>query len=203
MAYTIEEEQELNELKTWWKENGKLVVAIFVLTLAGVFGWRYWQSHQIAQNQQRSAQYEQLVSQFQADKANVGSVEQFAQSNDKTAYAVFALLDAASISVQKQEFAQAENLLKQALANADDDILRSVSALRLAAVQFQQQQFDNALASLDQVKGDAWNSAAFLLKGDIQLAKGDKESAKASFEQGLKNASPVVTDLIQVRLNNL
>ncbi|VGM95643.1 Uncharacterized protein conserved in bacteria [uncultured Avibacterium sp.] len=203
MAYSIEEEQELNELKTWWKENGKLVVAIFVLTLAGVFGWRYWQSHQIAQNQQRSAQYEQLVSQFQADKANVGSVEQFAQSNDKTAYAVFALLDAASISVQKQDFAQAENLLKQALANADDDILRSVSALRLAAVQFQQQQFDNALASLDQVKGGAWNSAAFLLKGDIQLAKGDKESAKASFEQGLKNASPVETDLIQVRLNNL
>ncbi|MFZ7218007.1 YfgM family protein [Avibacterium avium] len=203
MAYTIEEEQELNELKTWWKENGKLVVAIFVLTLAGVFGWRYWQSHQIAQNQQRSAQYEQLVSQFQVGKANVGSVEQFAQSNDKTAYAVFALLDAASISVQKQDFAQAENLLKQALVNADDDILRSVSALRLAAVQFQQQQFDNALASLDQVKGDAWNSAAFLLKGDIQLAKGDKESAKASFEQGLKNASPVETDLIQVRLNNL
>ncbi|MFZ7157825.1 YfgM family protein [Avibacterium gallinarum] len=203
MAYSIEEEQELNELKTWWKENGKLVVAIFVLTLAGVFGWRYWQSHQIAQNQQRSAQYEQLVSQFQADKSNMGSVEQFAQSNDKTAYAVFALLDAASISVQKQDFTQAENLLKQALANADDDILRSVSALRLAAVQFQKQQFDNALASLDQVKGDAWNSAAFLLKGDIQLANGDKESAKASFEQGLKNASPVETDLIQVRLNNL
>ncbi|CAM3811370.1 YfgM family protein [Avibacterium endocarditidis] len=203
MAYTIEEEQELNELKTWWKENGKLVVAIFVLTLAGVFGWRYWQSHQIAQNQQRSAQYEQLVSQFQADKANVGSVEQFAQSNDKTAYAVFALLDAASISVQKQEFAQAENLLKQALTNADDDILRSVSALRLAEVQFQQQQFDNALASLQQVKGEAWNSASLLLKGDIQLAKGDKESAKASFEQGLKTASPIEADLIQVRLNNL
>lgn len=203
MAYTIEEEQELNELKTWWKENGKMVIAIFVLAFAGVFGWRYWQSHQIAQSQQRSLQYEQIVKQFQEGKEDLHVVEQFVQNNNKTAYTVFALLDAASVSVQKQDFTQAENLLKQALVNADDDILHSIVSLRLASVQYQQQQFDAALASLGQIKGETWNSAASLLKGDIQLAKGDKESAKASFEQGLKTANPVEVELFKVRINNL
>ena len=27
MAYTIEEEQELNQLKEWWKDNGKTIIA--------------------------------------------------------------------------------------------------------------------------------------------------------------------------------
>lgn len=202
MAYSIEEEQELNELKNWWKENGKLVITIFILTLSGVFGWRYWQSYQIAQTQQRSAQYEQVITQFQKEN-ELARVEGFVQENSKTAYAVFALLEAATLSVEQKNFTQAETLLNQALSNTNDDVLHSVVALRLAAVQFQLNQFDQALATLEQIKGEAWNSSVFLLKGDIQLAKGDKVSAKASFEQGLKNASQMERELLQVRLNNL
>lgn len=202
MAYSIEEEQELNELKNWWKENGKLVITIFILTLSGVFGWRYWQSYQIAQTQQRSAQYEQVITQFQKEN-ELARVEGFVQENSKTAYAVFALLEAATLSVEQKNFTQAETLLNQALSNTNDDVLHSVVSLRLAAVQFQLNQFDQALATLEQIKGEAWNSSVFLLKGDIQLAKGDKVSAKASFEQGLKNASQMERELLQVRLNNL
>lgn len=202
MAYTIEEEQELNELKNWWKENGKLVITIFILAFSGVFGWRYWQSHQIAQAQQLSSEYEKVITQLQKEH-NFSEVEAFSQGNSKTSYAVFALLESATASIEQQNFAQAENLLKQALANTTDDVLHAVVALRLATVQFQLNQLDSALATLEQIKGSAWNTSVFLLKGDIQLAKGDKEGAKSSFEQGLKNASSVETDLIQVRLNNL
>ena len=44
MAYTIEEEQELNQLKEWWKDNGKTIIAAFILGVGGMLGWRYWQS---------------------------------------------------------------------------------------------------------------------------------------------------------------
>ena len=33
MAYTIEEEQELNQLKEWWKDNGKTIIAAFIGSL--------------------------------------------------------------------------------------------------------------------------------------------------------------------------
>ena len=46
MAYTIEEEQELNQLKEWWKDNGKAIIAAFILGVGGMLGWRYWQSYQ-------------------------------------------------------------------------------------------------------------------------------------------------------------
>lgn len=187
MAYTIEEEQELNEIKNWWKENGKMVIAIFVLAFAGVFGWRYWQSHQIAQSQQRSLQYEQIVKQFQEDKGKIQDIEQFVQNNSKTAYAVFTLLDAAAVSVQNQDFSQAENLLKQALLNSDDDILQSLVSLRLALVQFQLKKFNDAMQTLNSIKSNSsWDSSVLLLKGDIQFALGEKEEAKTTFQEGLK-----------------
>lgn len=204
MAYTVEEEQELNELKNWWKENYKSIIVIVVLTFAGVFGWRYWQDHQVSKMQRISAQYDQLIYGAQQDvAAQNAKLEQFVKDNDKTSYAVFALLDAAKSAVNKQDFAQAENLLKQAVSASADDILTSVSLLRLAAVQLQQQQLDAALDSLQQVKGESWESRKQLMRGDILLAKGDKAGAKASFENALHNASPLEAQLIQVRLNNL
>ncbi|MFQ1022081.1 YfgM family protein [Avibacterium paragallinarum] len=203
MAYTIEEEQELNEIKNWWKENGKMVIAIFVLAFAGVFGWRYWQSHQIAQSQQRSLQYEQIVKQFQEDKGKIQDIEQFVQNNSKTAYAVFTLLDAAAVSVQNQDFSQAENLLKQALLNSDDDILQSLVSLRLALVQFQLKKFNDAMQTLNSIKSNSsWDSSVLLLKGDIQFALGEKEEAKTTFQEGLKKADATMIESFRVRLNN-
>lgn len=202
MAYTIEEEQELNEIKNWWKENGKMVIAIFVLAFAGVFGWRYWQSHQIAQSQQRSLQYEQIVKQFQEDKGKIQDIEQFVQNNSKTAYAVFTLLDAAAVSVQNQDFSQAENLLKQALLNSDDDILQSLVSLRLALVQFQLKKFNDAMQTLNSIKSNSsWDSSVLLLKGDIQFALGEKEEAKTTFQEGLKKADATMIESFRVRLN--
>ncbi|MFQ1014748.1 YfgM family protein [Avibacterium paragallinarum] len=203
MAYTIEEEQELNEIKNWWKENGKMVIAIFVLAFAGVFGWRYWQSHQIAQSQQRSLQYEQIVKQFQEDKGKIQDIEQFVQNNSKTAYAVFTLLDTAAVSVQNQDFSQAENLLKQALLNSDDDILQSLVSLRLALVQFQLKKFNDAMQTLNSIKSNSsWDSSVLLLKGDIQFALGEKEEAKTTFQEGLKKADATMIESFRVRLNN-
>ena len=51
-----------------------------------------------------------------------------------------------------------KNSLKQAIAQSQDDILTSLAALRLSAVQFQQGQFDAALASLNQVKSQGFSA---------------------------------------------
>ena len=57
MAYTIEEEQEINEIKNWWNENYKTIIVAVILSVGGSFGWRYWQEHQANKAQQLSAQY--------------------------------------------------------------------------------------------------------------------------------------------------
>ena len=93
--------------------------------------------------------------------------------------------------------------MKQAVSQAPDEIFASVGALRLATVQFQQKQFDQALDTLKLVKDQSWNSRKNLLTGDILLAKGDKEAAKASYQQAQQNASALEQQWLQVRLNNL
>ena len=204
MAYSIEEEQEINQLKDWWKENGKTIIVAFILGVGGMFGWRYWQAHQAEQIAQASAQYDALIySAQQNEQAKKANIEQFVQANSKTAYAVFALLDEAKKATEKQDFAAAEVNLNQALTQSQDEVLTSIVALRLSAVQFQLGQLDNALTTLNQVKGESFNARKALLTGDIQVAKGDKVAAKNSFEQAQQSGSQLEQQMAKMKLNNL
>ena len=204
MAYSIEEEQEINQLKDWWKENGKTIIVAFILGVGGMFGWRYWQAHQAEQITQASAQYDALIYSAQQDEqAKKANIEQFVQANSKTAYAVFALLDEAKKATEKQDFVAAEVNLNQALTQSQDEVLTSIVALRLSAVQFQLGQLDNALTTLNQVKGESFNARKALLTGDIQVAKGDKVAAKNSFEQAQQSGSQLEQQMAKMKLNNL
>lgn len=204
MAYSIEEEQEINQLKDWWKENGKTIIVAFILGVGGMFGWRYWQAHQAEQIAQASAQYDALIYSAQQDEqAKKANIEQFVQANSKTAYAVFALLDEAKKATEKQDFAAAEANLNQALTQSQDEVLTSIVALRLSAVQFQLGQLDNALTTLNQVKGESFNARKAILTGDIQVAKGDKVAAKNSFEQAQQSGTQLEQQMAKMKLNNL
>ena len=204
MAYSIEEEQEINQLKDWWKENGKTIIVAFILGVGGMFGWRYWQAHQAEKIAQASAQYDALIYSAQQDEqAKKANIEQFVQDNSKTAYAVFALLDEAKKATEKQDFAAAEANLNQALTQSQDEVLTSIVALRLSAVQFQLGQLDNALTTLNQVKGESFNARKAILTGDIQVVKGDKVAAKNSFEQAQQSGSQLEQQMAKMKLNNL
>ena len=204
MAYSIEEEQEINQLKDWWKENGKTIIVAFILGVGGMFGWRYWQAHQAEQIAQASAQYDALIYSAQQDEqAKKANIEQFVQANSKTTYAVFALLDEAKKATEKQNFAAAEVNLNQALTQSQDEVLTSIIALRLSAVQFQLGQLDNALTTLNQVKGESFNARKAILTGDIQVAKGDKVAAKNSFQQAQQSGSQLEQQMAKIKLNNL
>lgn len=204
MAYSIEEEQEINQLKDWWKENGKTIIVAFILGVGGMLGWRYWQAHQAEKIAQASAQYDALIYSAQQDEqAKKANIEQFVQANSKTAYAVFALLDEAKKAAEKQDFTAAELNLNQALTQSQDEVLTSIVALRLSAVQFQLSQLDNALSTLNQVKGESFNARKAILTGDIQVAKGDKVAAKNSFEQAQQSGSQLEQQMAKMKLNNL
>lgn len=202
MAYNSLEEQELNEIKSWWKENYKTIIAAAVLGISGVSGWNFWQSYQADKAQQLSMQYEQIMaSQDEASKNS--QLDTFVKENGKTAYAALALLDKAKQAISKQDYEQAEASLKEALAQSPDQIFTAITAIRLAEVQLQRQQFESALNSLALVKDATWESRKALINGEIKLAQGDKQAAKQSFEAVLNSGSALERQQAQVRLNNL
>ncbi|WP_439328005.1 YfgM family protein [Lonepinella sp. BR2357] len=203
MAYSSLEEQELNEIKSWWKENYKSLIAAVIIGAGGVFGWRFWQDYQMSKAQQMSAQYEQAVySNVDATTKNT-QIDAFVKEHSKTGYATLALLEKAKSAVQNQDFSQAEVALKDSMAQAPDEILSSIAGIRLAEIQLQQDKFDEVLSTLNLVKDATWESRKNVLTAKVQLAKGDKATAKQTLESVLKNGSALEQQEVKVLLNNL
>lgn len=202
--YNKTEEQEFNEVKSWFKANGTPILVVIFVIAASVFGWNFWKNHQLQKAQQTSANYQQVMESYlQNPSKNAPLVEKFISENKDTSYAVFAQLEQAKQLVETSEFAKAKDVLAQALAATADPTLQNVIRLRLAALDFQLGQFDGALATLAQVKDPAWALRKQVLTGDILVAKGDIEAAKSAYQQAKANASAAEQTLIDARLNNL
>ncbi|KAE9527658.1 YfgM family protein [Testudinibacter aquarius] len=205
MSY-ITEEQQVEELKSWWKENSKVIIATFILVVGGVLGWRYWQTHQLDSQRATSNSYEQVTQAYlQNPQANTELLQKFVTDNQNSNYAVLALFAQAKSAVEQNNLALAESSLKQALEFSRNDELKSISALRLAALQVQQQQYDQAEVSLKNINDKAWEGAKAQLQGDILLAKGDNNAARQAYQQALSNQNLNNLDrqLLQLKVDSL
>ena len=69
MALDLEEQEQLAELKSWWKTHGNLVIAVIVAAMLAFAGWRYWRVYQDGQAGQAAALYEALGKAAQAGDA--------------------------------------------------------------------------------------------------------------------------------------
>ena len=198
------EEQQFEEAKSWFKENGTPIVVAIFLVAAATFGWNYWQKHQIEVAQTTSASYQQVMESYlQNPEKNAPLVQKFIAENKDSSYAVFAQLEEAKQAADKGDFATTKTLLTQALGSTTDATLQNVIRFRLAAVDYQLKEFDAALATLSQIKDTAWDFRKQLLTGDLLAAKGDKVAAKSAYEQAKEKAGDGDKMLIDIRLNNL
>ncbi|MBE2896201.1 tetratricopeptide repeat protein [Pasteurellaceae bacterium HPA106] len=205
MSY-ITEEQQVEELKSWWKENSKVIITTLILVFASVLGWRYWQNYQLNSRLEASNDYEQVLSAYQKDpKNNAGLLSQFVKEHEGSSYAVFALFEQAKSAVEHNQLEQAQAYLTQAQQISKDSELKATAAIRLASVQLQAKQFEAAIGPLNGVGEAAYYGVKQRLLGEAYLGLGDKEKAKAAFEAALKtpNLDQLDKDLIQLRLNNL
>lgn len=198
------EEQQFEEAKSWFKQNGTpILVAIFLIAAAS-FGWNFWKKHQFETSLKTSESYQQVMESYlQNPEKNAPLVEKFIADNNGSSYAVFAQLEQAKQQVEKAEFSAAKATLTQALNSTSDATLQNVIRFRLAAVEFQLNEFDGALATLSKIQDKVWDLRKQVFVGDILVAKGDKAAAKSAYEQAKVNAPEAEKTLIDVRLNNL
>ncbi|MGL4983926.1 MAG: YfgM family protein, partial [Plesiomonas sp.] len=109
--YTTEEQQ-LDTFRQWWKDNGRAVIIGAVLGLGGLYGWRYWQSHQHGNFTAMSAEYEQVQNELNTDNAKaLQDAQTFISANPETSYGVFSALDLSKKLIEKGDFSAAEKQL--------------------------------------------------------------------------------------------
>ncbi|OEE59866.1 hypothetical protein A1OK_13070 [Enterovibrio norvegicus FF-454] len=197
-VYTTEEQQ-VEAIKSWWRENGKAIFLGAVIGLGGLYGWRYYQSEQETSREQASEAYMQVVGSLAAGDAEAQEkATAFLQSHDG-AYTALVELQLAKSFVEAGDLAKAAEQLRS-VKTAKDDALKATATVRLARIEAQQGNFDAALKELDGVTGDSWKPQVEELRGDIELRKGDTNAARSAYAASIAAASNPV---VQMKLDNL
>ncbi|GAB2666927.1 YfgM family protein [Vibrio panuliri] len=196
------EEQQVEAIKDWWKENGKAVIFGAVIGLGGLFGWRYYQDSTIAAQEAASISYTKAIESLAASGAQAEQqVQSFIDANGETEYAVLAALQLAKVQVEANQLDAAIEQLQWAVTTTKDQALQAVINYRLARLQSEQGKFDAAIAQLDAITDEGWAGRVDELRGDILLRKGDAEGAYAAYTEAQQAGD--ASEALQMKLDDL
>ncbi len=195
------EEQQVEAIKSWWKENGKAVVIGGVVGIGAILGWKYYQSSQITAKETASTAYERALTALQASGADaVESTQAFIDANKRSEYASLAALQLAKVQVEAGQLENALEQLNWVASNSKDESLTAMAQVRSARIQAEQGNFDVALATLANVKPASWAARVAELKGDIALRQGDIATARSSYTEALQAG---MNQAVQMKLDDL
>ncbi|WP_404295976.1 YfgM family protein [Halomonas sp.] len=213
MAELRSEEEQVDALKRWWKENGVSLIAGVAIAAAGVFGWNAWQSYQENQASAASARYQQLINLTagtQLDNAdNVGGARELVieiiDNHGKTLYADLARLIDARLAVAQGNPSDARAALETVIDASDRDYVKGLARLRLARLQVADGDAEAALATLDTGVPDALAAQRAEVRGDAHHALGRESEAGAAWREALDLAESRNQPLfgVQLKLDNL
>lgn len=190
MAYDLEEQEQLAQLKGWWKDNGTTIAAVLAAAAIAVAGWQGWRGWQAGQTQQAAALYDTLVRAVQGGDAkslrDAGGT--LVESFPRTLYASMGALAAARFHFERGDLKNARAQLQWVVERSSSDELRDLARLRLAGVMLDDKAYDEALGLLDAKHAAAMAAQYAALKGDILVAKNQPADAKAAYKLALEKA---------------
>jgi len=185
-VYQTEEEQ-VEAIKKWWKENGKSVIAGVVIGVGGVLGWNYWQDYRAGYAARASLGFERMVKAVDEQRAEAALHQADALKSDygSTPYATLAALAKARVHVEAGDLEAAKTELGWAIQNAPSSDFADVAKIRLARVWLAESAPDQALALLDSTQPGAFTAAVEEARGDALRVRGDSTAAKTAYQRAL------------------
>ena len=183
-VYDLEEQEQLDELKSWWRQYRKLVLLIAIVaavTAGGIQGWRLYQNNQAREAGELYSQLQGAVGGGEQKKIqDIAAV--ILEKYPRTSYAVFAALAGAKAAFDSGDMAAAKQRLQWVIDNAKADEMREIARLRLAAILLDEKQYDGALKLLENAPGEALSALYADLKGDVLVAQGKSNEARAAYQ---------------------
>ena len=193
------EEQQAEAIKRFFRENGLSLALAVIVGLGGLYGWKAYNQNQITTAEQASDAYTKLV---ESDSV-LASADAFISENKDTQYATLAAFVAAKEAVDAQNLDLANEKLSWIVTNVDNAQLKAIATTRLARVQIAQQQYDDALSTLNAPLPEAFNANVAELKGDIYTQQGNKEQARVAYQAAVDAGGLTSNPLLQIKLDDL
>jgi predicted negative regulator of RcsB-dependent stress response len=198
------EEEQIEALKQWLRENGSSIVVGLVLGLGAVLGWRGWVSYQQHRAGEASLAFERLVAALQAGQTTKAEeVGEHILHDYGGTYAFFSAMMLSRLEVDRGDLRSAKSRLEWAMQHSPEPSLEPMVRLRLAAVLMAEGQASVALQLVDRPAPPSYTAGYEELKGDIQLALGDHRQARIAYEAALAAAPTTDRARIQMKLDDV
>ncbi len=186
------EEQQLEAIKKWWKENSSMVVTGIAVGVASIFGWQYYQSESVKHTEQASVLYEQvLVLSANPDKINdqIARANQLEADFKDTPYASLSALIVAKQQLAAGQIEKAQKQYRWVIENAKQDELKYLAKIRLSRLLLTNEQQDQAISLLSESYPESFTAMVLELKGDVLSTLGKKSEARAAYIEALAKAA--------------
>ncbi|ABM00568.1 tetratricopeptide repeat protein [Shewanella amazonensis] len=197
------EEQQVEAIKSFWKEYGTSILVGAVVGLGGLYGWNTYSDMKVAKAEAASVAYQQLSANTSDEAAILKAADGFKAEHDQQGYSLLVEMMVAKSAVEAKDYAKAEESLKKVIAAKDAGSLGSVATLRLARIQAEQGQGAVALTTLDSITDSAFDAQRDEIKGDILTSQGETDKAKAAYQAALDKGGISASPLLKMKLDNL
>lgn len=209
-VYDLQEQEQLDELKAYWKQYGNLILTILTLVFATIAAYQAWNLYQRRQAAEASAvfaglQHAQTAKDAKQIKDLAGTI---LEKYPSTYYAAMAALVAAKSSYDTGDLKSAKTQLQWVADHAKPAEFRDIARLRLASILLDEKSYDEAMKVID---AGASGNPAFVgryadLKGDVLIAQKKNAEAKAAYQAALNAIDIKQMDYrqyVQQKLDNL
>jgi predicted negative regulator of RcsB-dependent stress response len=205
-VYDLEEQERIDALKDWWETNRVVVLGVagvVVASLAGYFGWQSWRNSQLVKAESLYTEFTKVVDQRDPAKLATATAPLLDQTAG-TFQASSAALVAAKTAFDAKDYAAASKNLQWVIDKGVES-LRPIARLRLAQVLLEEKKYDEALKTLEGVKEEAFISLVSDVKGDVLMAKGNKDEARLAWQTAIDKAGErsAIKQISQIKLDSV
>ena len=200
------EKEQIEEMKAWWAEYGRYVIAGIVIAVGLLVGFNQYKSSKIEAQTEASALFETLAEHVaDGDLEEAESVADELSSNyANTAYAGQSKLAMARLYMDKNRDQDAADTLLELLAMRGNGALKHVGRTRLARIYLYQDKPQEVLDLLDGQQDVAFDGLYAEARGDAHAALGNIEAAKEEYELALADTTQSVNrGFVQMKLLDL
>ena len=191
MAYDLEEQESIDQMKAWWDQWGTPITAAVCVCCLGFAGWNGWQWYQRNQAAQPSGAYVQLQNAiYQNDTKNVKSIaDGLIEDYGTTIYAPLGALASAAAEVQEGNLDLGRDRLVWVIEKSGHPEYDTIARVRLAGVELSAKKPEAALQALEPAKPVPDQTALVEDRlGDVYYAMNDFEKARAAWQKAVKAA---------------
>jgi predicted negative regulator of RcsB-dependent stress response len=200
------EKEQIEEMKAWWAENGRYVIAGVVIAVGLLIGFNQYKSSKLEAQIEASVLFESLAEHvYEGSLDDAQSVaDELANNYANTAYAAQSKLAMARLYMDKNRDQDAADALRELLAMRGNAELKHIGRLRLARILLYQDKAQEVIDLLAEPDNAAFNSLYAEIRGDAYAALGQVAEAGDAYRLAMADTTQSVNRaLVQMKLLDL